>query len=249
MAEELKKFGLKDFFVFLSYPIRGVLLFFMFFFLYYALSTLIGCPDLSYISSMPTSPIKQVLYMIVLVISDLVTISPVLIFGLNGNGFTWESVGLKPIVINWKRIGQIAIIAISIVLFEILAMLVLEHFNIGIPRFSRLGPLETIVSNNFFLFVIFVFFLGILVPIIEEIYFRGFVYGWLRKYFRPWVGILVSSAIFSLLHFKSPVSMAAAFVYGIVLAYLYERDKTLVSPIVLHASINTLLYFVYFYIP
>ncbi|NTU61755.1 MAG: CPBP family intramembrane metalloprotease [Caldiserica bacterium] len=184
-----------------------------------------------------------------LVVSDLVMISPVLIFGLNGNGFTWESVGLKPIVINWKRIGQIAIIAISLVLFEILAMLVLEHLKVGIPRFSRLSPLETIVSNNFFLFMIFVFFLAILVPIIEEIYFRGFVYGWLRKYFRPWVGILVSALIFGFLHYKSWFTMVFAFMFGVTAAYLYERDKTLVSPIALHICVNIMAYFINFYIP
>jgi membrane protease YdiL (CAAX protease family) len=91
--------------------------------------------------------------------------------------------------------------------------------------------------------------IGVIGPVIEEIYFRGILFGWFRRYFRPWVGIIVSSTVFGMLHFKSIMTIAFAFLFGVVLSWLYEHEKSLVYPIVLHMTINIVVTTMNFYLP
>jgi membrane protease YdiL (CAAX protease family) len=79
--------------------------------------------------------------------------------------------------------------------------------------------------------------IGIIAPIGEEVFFRGFAYRCFRTRWGPMVGGAVSAALFSLIHFH-PVALLPIFLVGCVLAYLYERTGTLVAPITLHAVNN-----------
>jgi len=74
-------------------------------------------------------------------------------------------------------------------------------------------------------------------PVYEEIVFRGFIYGVLRKYAGVSGGMALSGFFFAAIHFN-----AAQFIpvwgLGIMLAYLYEKTGTLVAPVVFHAVNN-----------
>lgn len=78
---------------------------------------------------------------------------------------------------------------------------------------------------------------GLLAPLAEEIIFRGLLYGWLRRFWRILPAALLSAAIFGLIHGVIPV-IAAAFVVGLVLAYVYERSGSLWAPAIVHATQN-----------
>lgn len=94
----------------------------------------------------------------------------------------------------------------------------------------------------------------ILSPIAEEIFLRGFVYGYLRKRF-GWLRAAVMQALISaLLHlpylqnasrwddFLSFISYQA-FIH-LVLCLLYEQTKSLCASIICHGMLNYLLYIV-----
>ena len=79
-----------------------------------------------------------------------------------------------------------------------------------------------------------VLFLVIVVPPVEELFFRGIL---INRWAARWDikrAVLVSALIFAMLH----KNMAGAFVYGFALAVIYIRTRTLVAPIVCHALIN-----------
>lgn len=82
------------------------------------------------------------------------------------------------------------------------------------------------------------------VPITEEILFRGFFQTWLRGYLKPKYAILITALFFSGMHYSSSQGIAngelltSLFVLGILLGYLYERQKTLLAPIGLHCFFN-----------
>ena len=67
---------------------------------------------------------------------------------------------------------------------------------------------------------------GLLVPIAEELFFRGVLYTWLRDSFGIWIAIPGSALVFGLLHGEISVA-GATFVMGLVLAWLYERSNSL----------------------
>ncbi len=79
----------------------------------------------------------------------------------------------------------------------------------------------------------------ILAPIFEELFFRGAIEGSiLRSYRNPAVGIIVSALIFGLIH-ANPAQVVFAFLFGIILGFIYYRTKSITLPIILHFINNT----------
>ncbi|HEX2090341.1 MAG TPA: type II CAAX endopeptidase family protein [Actinomycetota bacterium] len=79
----------------------------------------------------------------------------------------------------------------------------------------------------------------VLAPICEEIFFRGFLYNGLRRRLPVWGAAVVSSVVFGLVHVH-PLLIPPLFVVGLGLALLYERQQSLLAPVVAHATFNIL---------
>lgn len=79
---------------------------------------------------------------------------------------------------------------------------------------------------------------GILGPIMEELIFRGIVYNRLKTRMNPMRAIILTSLIFGLLH-GNIIDSIYAFGVSFILIYLYEKDKTIISPMIMHISLNT----------
>jgi membrane protease YdiL (CAAX protease family) len=81
------------------------------------------------------------------------------------------------------------------------------------------------------------FLLCVIVPIGEEVFFRGFVYGGLRRRWGVAAALVVSSLFFSVVHLKL-VHGFSIFLLAVIFALVYERTGSLVPPIVAHAVNN-----------
>ncbi len=85
-------------------------------------------------------------------------------------------------------------------------------------------------------------------PIVEELFFRGFL---LRRLARLWgasVGIVVSAAVFGIFH----TDFLGAFLFAAVASVLYLKTGRLWLPIVMHAAVNLLVWLlemIYFLLP
>lgn len=77
----------------------------------------------------------------------------------------------------------------------------------------------------------------ILGPAFEEFVFRAFLLGFLLKPVRPWVALLISTALFASLHQSVIVSAFGGFVYGL----LYLRYGNVWLCILAHAANNLLV--------
>lgn len=73
-------------------------------------------------------------------------------------------------------------------------------------------------------------------PLCEEFIFRGLIFGGLRRSMGMAPAIVMSAALFAIVH--PPVSMAPVFVLGLVTAYAYERSRSLLAPVLVHAIYN-----------
>ena len=80
-------------------------------------------------------------------------------------------------------------------------------------------------------------FAAIFGPIAEEIFFRGFMYSAIKKTLGIFWAMLITSAIFSLLH-AHLVGFLPIMALGLLLAYLYERTGSLVSSMTVHIIHN-----------
>jgi len=75
-------------------------------------------------------------------------------------------------------------------------------------------------------------------PIAEEILFRGFLFGGLRRYLPFWSAALLSGFIFSLAHGNVGLIIPFTFV-GAILAYTYERSGSIFASMGVHFIFNT----------
>lgn len=78
---------------------------------------------------------------------------------------------------------------------------------------------------------------AVLAPLGEEIFFRGFVYNCVRQRLGRGWGLVLSSALFSLVHL-GPLVLLPIFLVGVALALAYERTGSLWVPIFMHATFN-----------
>lgn len=82
------------------------------------------------------------------------------------------------------------------------------------------------------------------VPLAEEIFFRGFIQNYLRKYLSRVSTISVSALIFTSFHFASSQGLknlellASLWVLALFLGWLYERQRSLWAPLALHMVFN-----------
>ena len=85
--------------------------------------------------------------------------------------------------------------------------------------------------------VLMIFCVGIFGPLVEEVLFRGMVFGKLRRVFSFWPAALISGAIFGLYHMNLVQGIYAG-VFGIILAYVFEKTETIWGCYLLHAFFN-----------
>ncbi len=88
------------------------------------------------------------------------------------------------------------------------------------------------------------FLVVFLVPIVEEMLFRGYLQTWIRQSLGTKRAILLSSAVFALFHFSTSQGLGniellgALFVLASFLGFIYEREQSLWAPIALHSTFN-----------
>src|ERR1044071_2006957 len=165
-----------------------------------------------------------------IVLLELAYLLPVILI-FAWRGIHWKSLGFGKF--NWSTLsigcGLLVGGYILIILHNVLL------FFLGVDTQG-----EEIVKMFAGLDSPFWFFLvgAVFAPLVEEIFFRGFLFqGFRAKY--GWItGMLLSSAIFAIAHLDL-ASLIPTFVLGNLLAYLYHRTNSIWPGVILHMTVNT----------
>ncbi|MCR4674413.1 MAG: CPBP family intramembrane metalloprotease [Lachnospiraceae bacterium] len=128
------------------------------------------------------------------------------------------------------------VVVVGILLNMIASHLPLQEISEGYQRAN-----ETLWDGNL---IVKILCNAIAVPILEELLFRGIVCNQLSFWFKPWVGILISSILFGIMHFNV-IQFLYAFIVGLILGVSYIKTHNLVIPILGHGLTNliVILYF------
>ena len=84
----------------------------------------------------------------------------------------------------------------------------------------------------------------VLAPLIEETLFRGFLQTFIRKHLGSKQAIFITSFCFSFFHYSpgqglgNIMILISLFVLALFLGFIYEKQGSLLAPIILHASFN-----------
>ncbi|MCG9480039.1 MAG: CPBP family intramembrane metalloprotease [Actinomycetia bacterium] len=129
----------------------------------------------------------------------------------------------------------LALIAIFTLSF-LYVFVVSSAFNIEAPA-SKIEQLVRgrNISTNILLVVV-----AVVAPFSEEIFFRGFLYSAFKKAWGINTGLFLSSLLFALAHMEV-YSFIPIFLIGWMLAYIFEKTKSLFPVIFLHAVYNLIL--------
>jgi membrane protease YdiL (CAAX protease family) len=139
---------------------------------------------------------------------------------------------IKPI--SWK-------LALVSILMGI-AYAVTYNSVMNLPWASFLG--EAAQAQEFLFSSVLTMVVGTtIIPIAEELFFRGFILTELRRALPMWGAALLSSVFFGAIH-GSLVWGISAFMIGMVLAWQALRTKSILVPILTHAAINGTSFFI-----
>lgn len=76
-------------------------------------------------------------------------------------------------------------------------------------------------------------------PLVEEVVFRGYIYGVLKQFTHPLFATLTASALFAAVHLNLP-ALVPLWIFAIILTLAYELSGSLWVPIGIHAGFNTI---------
>ena len=155
---------------------------------------------------------------------------------------SWADIGFRPVK-PWVLLVMLPLTLPLLVLTGIVAELTVRLFGDVPGPADQLGvPSAGLSVTDFVCLFAVVVVIG---PIVEEIVFRGIFYQVLRARKGIAFGLIVSSLVFSAIHFI-PVLIAVFFVMGLAFALVTQLTKSIYPAILLHALNNgvsiTLLY-------
>lgn len=78
---------------------------------------------------------------------------------------------------------------------------------------------------------------AIIAPIVEELIFRGLVYSKIRRMSNVKAAAVLAALLFGIYH-RNWIQAPYAFLLGLAAAFVYEKYKSILAPILLHASAN-----------
>ena len=83
-----------------------------------------------------------------------------------------------------------------------------------------------------------IFTAGIVVPIVEELIYRGVIMKNFNKLLGTWPALIISSLIFGAMHMNL-VQFMYATILGFAMGFVYIRYRSIVAPILFHMAANT----------
>lgn len=160
--------------------------------------------------------LNEVLYP-ALLISDIIIVLPFIIKQK------------EPICRNISKGRAFYYICLGVVLNFVVSVIVE-----ALPTENYDSLMSVVLTGSFFMVFIVS---GCLAPIVEEIIFRYKIISILENKYNSKVALIVSSLLFGLAHMNL-VQSTYAFILGIVLGKVYQKEQNLLPSIIIHLTIN-----------
>ncbi len=201
---------------------------------FYYLSFLVGPQDREGMVMTPELIVVNLVMSLFLVTIVLVTVqwvggrNPIELFGL-------DQVGLSKWLL-WVVLGILIATPLVLYLSEWIRSAWLE------PVFGEMKEQEVVDSmknsSSLVMKVGMIVSACVIAPLVEELVFRGYIYGVLKQFTNPLFAIVSAGALFAAVHLNLPALMPL-WVFAIILTLAYELSGSLWVPIGIHAGFNT----------
>lgn len=179
---------------------------------------------------------SQAFVMAATVVQVAIMVGCVRLIGMRRRGMRWRDLGLTAPTRRWVWLSlAIALLCIPLISGVTAGFQLLLDHPITSPQARLIAPEGFTWTGAVGMLLL----AGLAAPFAEEIYFRGLLYGLLRRYWGVVASVAVSALLFGAIHGILDVLPGTA-VMGAVLAVAYERSGTLWVPVTIHATYNSL---------
>jgi uncharacterized protein len=183
-----------------------------------------------------SSNISNLSFTILYGIQVILMLGVVWYFAIFRRKSTFKDLGIRYYSILWTVwYSFVFLLAIFLVIF--LYVFLMNHF-FGIEAPS--SKIEALVRNSNMSSKILIIVVTVIAPFSEEIFFRGFMYSAFKKSWGVNAGLFLSSFLFAVAHLEI-YSFIPIMIIGWLLAYLFEKTKSLLPAIFLHGVYNLIL--------
>lgn len=164
-----------------------------------------------------------------IVLLELAYLLPVILI-FAWRGISWKALGFGKF--SWRSLSIGCGLLVGGYLLIILHNVLL--FVLGVDtQGEQIVKMFAALKSPFWFFIVGAIF----APLVEEIFFRGFLFQGFRARYGWQAGMLLSSAIFAAAHLDL-VALIPTFILGNVLAYVYHRSNSVWPGIFLHFLVN-----------
>lgn len=168
----------------------------------------------------------------------------VYLIGTRRHALRWQAAGVRRTSAQWMIVATL--IGLFFVPVSVSLSLAFERSATG--REVDLSPprevFDTVPIDEFLLVFVGV---AVIVPIAEELFFRGMLYRWLRTRLNLGFALVISSAIFGAVHF-SPISFISLSAVGALCALMFEYSRSIWPAVAVHAANNGIIVIVSYFV-
>lgn len=167
---------------------------------------------------------------LIIIFGEAILLLPAWYFTVHKYGASWADLGLR----NFQPLamGVGCSLMLASLLFNMLYAVLLARFNLEIQP-----GIELIFKATDFPPAI-LFGGAVVAPLVEEIFFRGFVFAGLRGRWGWPQAALASAGLFALAHLLSTLILPI-FILGIIFAFLYQVSGSIWPAILMHMLTNS----------
>lgn len=139
---------------------------------------------------------------------------------------------------------------VGLVVYFILSTVLITLATAFLPWFDSAQAQDTGFSGLIFNYEYVLAFLTLVIiaPVAEEVIFRGYLFGKLKKFLPIWVAVIATSLLFGLVHGAWNLAFDT-FALSVVMCLLRQSTGSLWAPILLHMSKNGIAFYFLFINP
>lgn len=174
-------------------------------------------------------------------VQTLAIVLPFYILVVRRYRLNWEEIGFKWLsfwkVVKYATVAWFGYLVISGLIVSFFWELGVEE----IPGFQKQTPIIPFFGEaNWEVMIAFVV-VAMIAPVVEEVFFRGFILPTLVGRFKLWAGTILAAAVFALIHLEFQ-KLIPLFILGLIMNELYLRTRSLWPGIGFHVLNNVVAF-------
>ncbi|MEK7523669.1 MAG: CPBP family intramembrane glutamic endopeptidase [Patescibacteria group bacterium] len=187
-----------------------------------------------------TIPHPSLLTLTLLIVQEIIFLAPLYYFVIHKNHLRAADLGFRKM--RWKAVLAWVLKGFGLAFLANLGLaLIMYYVPDSLPGFSRQESHIPIFGTSALDYSLALIALVGLAPVVEEVFFRGFVLQTLLGKFQPWVASILTAACFALLHFEFG-SIGIIAILALILNWIFLRSRSIIPCIAFHMINNALAF-------